>query len=615
MEVDEWKKKAASGDIPPSDYCLQKSVLNAEIKETGDLGIERGLKFIVSRSTVDRDLDTIEQNGWLLDNFRKNPVVPFGHDYKNLPVARALTIGLEDGALTSIAQFVPKDVYPFADTVYEMAKAGFLNAVSAGFRPVKHEMNAKRGGVDFLEQELLEYSVVPIPDTLPVKHWAEEVLDDYHQQKGLWLPQDQVEKLFWTSGTTSKSVQVPEMDAAKTSDAIVKDTVEGEPEYAEPFMPSDTDEEVAEGILESEVAADTAMEAVLPQRTTITIDTSADTETASTDDATIHGNLEHVTDGDCEHCAGEEEAGETPKSQDEVSRLIKEADLLCDELHLRGFTTECGGVPKWTSDGAVQPSITLATDWTDDQIFDRLYWIKTTTTGNTTDSIQSLEVHDDFLSYPLTPLEDASQQLKLTMEGEGGDVEEPVIEKDVMTKVNPTVFNSPLPGSYEALRSQLEMSAPNFLTGNGKAFRPEADQIALIATYTDKAIFCVVGKDRPFDEDPCYKGEFSIDGELGVPSWTGAPTDVNIEVSAHIIQQSAQLQSWKQKDMISAEPTKDADDWFIELEDEPQKAADETTIDPEEVTAILAAVTPELVKEVVREEMTRTIKTLQGRLD
>jgi hypothetical protein len=470
-----------------------------------------------------------------------------------------------------------------------------------------------------------------------VKHWAEEVLDDYHQQKGLWLPQDQVEKLFWTSGTASKSVQVPEMDTAKTSDAIVKDTVEGESEYAEPPMPSDTDEEVAEGILESEVSVDTAMEAVLPQRPPNTTDgtssqdsptepvasitdTLANTETASADDATIHGNAEHVHDGECDHCAGEaeEEAGETPKSQDEIGRLIKEADQLCDELFLRGFTTECDGVPKWTPDGTVQPSMTLATSWTDDQIFDRLYWIKTSTTGSATDSIQSLEVHDDYISYPLTPLEDSSQQLKLTMDAEDEVIDDPIVEKDVITKVNPTVFNSPLPGSYEALRSQLEMSAPNFLTGNGKAFRPEADQIALIATYTDKAIFCVVGKDRPFDDDPCYKGEFSIDGELGVPSWTGAPTDVNIEVSAHIIQQSAQLQSWKQKDIISAEPTHKADAWFLELQDEPEPNLQEEStfaIDPKEVTAILAAVTPELVKDVVREEMTRTIKTLQGRLD
>jgi hypothetical protein len=46
-----------------------------------------------------------------------------------------------------------------------MVKRGFLRATSVGFRPKrdKYSWNEERGGIDFEEQELLEFSVVPVP--------------------------------------------------------------------------------------------------------------------------------------------------------------------------------------------------------------------------------------------------------------------------------------------------------------------------------------------------------------------------------------------------------------------------------------------------------------------
>ena len=60
-------------------------------------------------------------------------------------------------------EFATDEQFPFADQVYRLIVGGFLNSVSVWFRPLQHVYNAARGSVDFLKQELLEISVVPIP--------------------------------------------------------------------------------------------------------------------------------------------------------------------------------------------------------------------------------------------------------------------------------------------------------------------------------------------------------------------------------------------------------------------------------------------------------------------
>ena len=170
-----------------SDEIKLKHFVLDEVKEVE--GEDQVLHFVLSTQAVDRDQDTIAVDGWKLDNYKKNPVVLFGHDYKSLPVAQSLAIWTEDGALHSLAKFPSKELYPFGNTVYQFYKNKLLRAVSVGFKPVKWEYStARKGGIDFLEQELLEYSCVPVPsnpealarakaldiDTLPLEEWAQE---------------------------------------------------------------------------------------------------------------------------------------------------------------------------------------------------------------------------------------------------------------------------------------------------------------------------------------------------------------------------------------------------------------------------------------------------------
>jgi HK97 family phage prohead protease len=126
----------------------------------------RAFDFTISSAAVDRYGDTVAADGWKLTNFRKNPVVLWMHDNSMLPIAKASNIRVEDGKLKARAEFTPPEMARFNDTVFQMLKDGFLSATSVGFLPLKYAFvddPARRFGIDFQEQELLEFSIVTVP--------------------------------------------------------------------------------------------------------------------------------------------------------------------------------------------------------------------------------------------------------------------------------------------------------------------------------------------------------------------------------------------------------------------------------------------------------------------
>lgn len=148
---------------------LRKKTLQFEIKQVGSEE-DRVLRFIGSDDSEDRDNDVIEVNGWQLENYLKNPVFLWAHDYRQPPVGQALQVWTEDSKLMFDIKFATRDQYPFADVVYQLYKGGFLRATSVGFRPLAWEQrtegegqNRRVIGLRFTKQELLELSAVPVP--------------------------------------------------------------------------------------------------------------------------------------------------------------------------------------------------------------------------------------------------------------------------------------------------------------------------------------------------------------------------------------------------------------------------------------------------------------------
>ncbi len=208
IDLQQFKSEAKDGQHPGElrkNFTLEKT----EFKGESEDGIE--IVMTISTGSIDRDGDTLNPVGWKLDNYEKNPVVLFAHQSRQPPVARAKKTWLENEKLMSSALFTPKDLYPFGYMIGQMYKTGFMNASSVGFDPLKWayvEDKNRPWGVDFLEQELLEWSTVPVPanaealmgaksagvDTAPLYDFAVQVLDGC--DLGVWLPKSTAEKIF-----------------------------------------------------------------------------------------------------------------------------------------------------------------------------------------------------------------------------------------------------------------------------------------------------------------------------------------------------------------------------------------------------------------------------------
>lgn len=118
----------------------------------------RTFTAVASDASLDRHEESIDQSGWVLDNYLKNPVVLYGHDYFDPPVAKTLNIGVDNqGRLLFSMQWATADEYEFADTVYKLYKGGYMRAFSVGFIPLEME------GMTYTKMELLEISAVTVP--------------------------------------------------------------------------------------------------------------------------------------------------------------------------------------------------------------------------------------------------------------------------------------------------------------------------------------------------------------------------------------------------------------------------------------------------------------------
>lgn len=147
---------------------------------------DRTLRFMGSDETVDRDNDIIEVAGWITDSYLKNPVVLWSHNgYSTPPIAKTVNLikdltgkrlifDIKFPTLEELSSDVANasDHAKFVDTIYNMCKNGYLNAVSVGFRGIKYktrddpdvlELPEWQRGRRYIEQELYEISICSIP--------------------------------------------------------------------------------------------------------------------------------------------------------------------------------------------------------------------------------------------------------------------------------------------------------------------------------------------------------------------------------------------------------------------------------------------------------------------
>lgn len=123
---------------------------------------EKVFKFRATTALEDRQGEVVAADGWLLDDFRKNPVFLWAHDYSRPPIGKVVAV--EQDADGLMADVVFDEADPFAQLVRGKYEKGILNAVSVGFMSLEME-TPKRGEGPLVHRtkSLLELSAVPIP--------------------------------------------------------------------------------------------------------------------------------------------------------------------------------------------------------------------------------------------------------------------------------------------------------------------------------------------------------------------------------------------------------------------------------------------------------------------
>lgn len=204
------------------NVCAKLVGPQAEVAGVSDT--ERKIDFVISTESVDRYTDVVRLGGWNIKEYLRNPVVLWGHDDSVPAIGRSPQVDIRNGALRATAEFATREIYPLADTIYQLVKNKFLGAASVGFIPLKAKAASggeRPFGLDIIEQELLEWSVVNIPanpdcltqarsfgiDTTPLIGWAEKTLD---QGGMLLIPREELEALRKAAGapTVGKPIVV-----------------------------------------------------------------------------------------------------------------------------------------------------------------------------------------------------------------------------------------------------------------------------------------------------------------------------------------------------------------------------------------------------------------------
>ena len=158
--------------------ALDKMYTQATIEKGSFNDEERSFVAWASKPVQDRDGEIIASNAWDIENFIKNPVLLWAHNYSMPPVGTVMwTKPLKKGLKIS-PKFAPTAM---GKELYLLYKEGFLNAFSVGFEPKDFEDDDDKT-VEFIgwfgekfekplrtwtDVELIEISCVPVIHPLP----------------------------------------------------------------------------------------------------------------------------------------------------------------------------------------------------------------------------------------------------------------------------------------------------------------------------------------------------------------------------------------------------------------------------------------------------------------
>lgn len=109
--------------------------IDAQVRTLGEDEVE---VVVSTANLVEQDALLLLPEGCVLDNFRRNPIWLWSHDY-DAPIGRAEAIAIEAARIVQRVRFAPLGISRKADEIRGLVKAGIVSAASIGFEVVEWE--------------------------------------------------------------------------------------------------------------------------------------------------------------------------------------------------------------------------------------------------------------------------------------------------------------------------------------------------------------------------------------------------------------------------------------------------------------------------------------------
>ena len=192
-----------------SDVAIADIVAKTKSASEADTG---RFKVIISTDSMDRGGDVVIQEALNFDNYMKNPVVLWGHDYFSLPIGVTDSIKNEGKQTVCEGRFAPT---PEAQKVRAYYDGGFPLGASIGY------ILNDREGEKITAAEMLEFSFCAIPmnqDCVPLREARLKNLDiAFLATKGIKFA-DILESKINKKAESGDSCQTDEGDAGTFAD-------------------------------------------------------------------------------------------------------------------------------------------------------------------------------------------------------------------------------------------------------------------------------------------------------------------------------------------------------------------------------------------------------------
>jgi hypothetical protein len=162
-------------------------------------------EFVMSNGDLNRLGMKVDPSGWVLDNYKANPVLLWNHDDRIPAIGNMNNVRIDGKSLVGKPVFAEKEVDEFAWSIGQKVESGILTSGSVGFMTTRVEVEEKDNKLPVVisrEQELFEFSIVNLPALVSaVKHNLTDTReDDYMEQ--LFVDREKPEETQETIGTS-----------------------------------------------------------------------------------------------------------------------------------------------------------------------------------------------------------------------------------------------------------------------------------------------------------------------------------------------------------------------------------------------------------------------------